>query len=135
MTIIQDKPDNLPTSNALDNLPDDLLGGPPPPADIILAGKTLTTLAEPPSPGETRVLMIRVRAYEEGITYGDNGEGEATHFRKTKLISCWLPGQPEPVSKKTQAEKDAEAEAEAAKNQPPLYDESGGPSAEAAGDE
>jgi hypothetical protein len=39
MTLVTEKPDGLPSGNDLDNIPDDLLGGPPPPADIILAGK------------------------------------------------------------------------------------------------
>jgi hypothetical protein len=67
-----------------------------------------------------------VRVYDTGTTYGDNGEGEASPYRKTKLVSCWLPGQPEPEPTKTKAELDAEAEAEAAKNQPPLYDDETG---------
>ena len=125
MSLIDQMPTDIGSTNALDDIPDDLLGGPPPPADIILAGKTLTTLADPPGPGETRVLMIRVRATDTGIAYGDNGEGDPTHYRKTKLVSCWLPGQPEPVPEKTKAEKDAEAEAEAAKNQPPMFADDG----------
>jgi hypothetical protein len=120
-------PGGLKSGNDLDNIPDDLLGGPPPPADIQLAGKTLTTLASPPAPGETVVLNIRLRVYDVGIAYGDNGEGEPSHYRKTKLVSCWIPGQPEPLPAKSKAEEDAEAEAAAAENQPPLYDDDGEP--------
>ncbi|SBS73861.1 conserved hypothetical protein [uncultured Mycobacterium sp.] len=123
MAEVTEKPDGLKSGNDLDNIPDDLLGGPPPPADIMLAGKILTTLASPPGPGETVELHIRVRVYDTGTAYGDNGEGEPSPYRKTKLVSCWLPGQPEPEPVKSKAELDAEAEAEAAENQPPLpYD-------------
>lgn len=119
--LITDQPENIPTTNALADIPDDLLGGPPPPADIILASKTLTTLADPPGRADTIVLMVRLRVYDIGVAYGDNGEGEPTHYRKTKLVSCWLPSDPEPEIEKTQAEIDAEAAAEAAKAQPPLF--------------
>lgn len=129
MSLITKKPSELKPVNDLDSIPDDLLGGPPSPADIVLAGKTLTTLASPPGPGETVILMIRLRVYDEGTAYGDNGLGEPAPYKKTKLVSCWIPGQKEPEPKKTKDELEAEEVAKAAENQPPLYetDEDGQP--------
>lgn len=135
MAEITKKPEGLPSGNDLDKIDDDLLGRPQE-ADIQLAGKTLTSLASPPGPGETVVLMIRLRVYDEGVSYGDNGLGEGSPYKKTKLVSCWLPGQKEPEPKKTKEELDAEEAAEAAKNQAPLYetDEKGAPVGEPEGD-
>ena len=115
--LVTDKPENLPTTNTLDKIPADLLG--PVPAEIQLAGKTLKILEKPPQAGETIDLMIRLRVYDVGVAYGDNGTGEPSHYRKTKLIDCWLPSEPAPPN----ADEDQGA----------LIDEDGEISEEAAG--
>lgn len=128
MALIDQKPEGLDSTNALDDIPDDLLGGPPSPAVIKLSNMNLAVLADPPGPGEDVVLLVRLRVYDIGTAYGDNGEGEpSSPYRKTKLIACWKPGTKEPQPKKTQAEQDAEAEAEAAKDQPPLFGDGADP--------
>ena len=127
MTLITEKPTGLPgTPNDLDNIPDDLLGGPPPRAEIRLAGKTLTTLENPPGGGEDVVLLVRLKVRQSGVDFNDDGNEEVP-YRSMKLVSCWKPGTDEPKPEKTKAELDAEAEAEAAQNQPPLYDDAGEP--------
>lgn len=127
MALVDDRtaPADIPTTNALDNIPDDLLGGPPPPAEIRMSGKTLLTLENPPEPGDELVLLIRVKVNGTGVDLHDNDE--EVPYRKAKLVTCWKPGSPEPQVPKTQAELDAEAEAEAAKDQPPLFGEDGEP--------
>ncbi|OBK04060.1 MULTISPECIES: hypothetical protein [Mycolicibacterium] len=129
MALIDDReaPSDIPTTNALDQVPDDLLGGPPPPAEIRMSGKTLLTLENPPEPGDELVLLIRVKVNGTGVDLHDNDE--EVPYRKAKLVTCWKPGTAEPQPKKTQAELDADAEAEAAKDQPPLFGEDGEPEA------
>lgn len=127
MALIDDReaPDYVASTNELDNIPDDLLGGPPPPAEIRLSGKTLLVLEDPPEPGDELVLLIRVKVNGTGVDLHDNDE--EVPYRKAKLVTCWKPGTPEPQVKKTQAEQDAEAEAEAAKDQLPLFGDDGEP--------
>ncbi|MBU8833632.1 hypothetical protein [Mycolicibacterium goodii] len=119
MALITAEPKDLPTTNALDAIPDDLLGGPPPPAEIRMSGKILLTLENPPEPGDEIVLLIRLKVNGTGVDLHENDE--EVPYRKAKLVTCWKPGTKEPQPKKTQAELDAEAEAEAAKDQPPLF--------------
>lgn len=126
MTLITNKPVGLASGNDLDSIPDDLLGGPPPPAEIRLAGKTLTVLENPPAGGEDVVLLVRLKVRAAGVDFNDDGNEEVP-YRSMKLVSCWKPGDKEPEPVKTKAELDAEAEAEAAKNQPPLYGDDGEP--------
>ena len=121
MTLIADKPDGLDSTNALDGLPDDLLGGPPPPAEIRMSGKTLLTLENPPEPGDELVLLIRVKVNGTGVDLHDNDE--EVPYRKAKLVTCWKSGTKEPQQQKTKEQLDAEAAAEAAKNQPELFDD------------
>lgn len=121
MALIDQKPENLPGTNALDDIPDDLLGGPQPPAEIRMSGKTLLTLENPPEPGDELVLLIRVKVNGTGVDLHDNDE--EVPYRKAKLVTCWKPGTPEPQRAKTQDEIDSEAAAEAAKNQPSLYED------------
>lgn len=125
MALVDDRtaPDYVDSTNQLDNIPDDLLGGPPPPAEIRMSGKTLLTLENPPEPGDELVLLIRVKVNGTGVDLHDNDE--EVPYRKAKLVTCWKPGTADPQPQKTQAELDAEAEADAAKDQPPLFDEDG----------
>lgn len=123
MALIKDRkaPKDVPvTSDTLANIVDpDAV----PPAEIRAFGKTLLTVAQPPEPGETIVVLMRLRVYDVGTEFNENGEGEGTPYRKMKLVSCWTPGSTEPQPKKTKADEDAEAEKAAAENQPPLFEE------------
>lgn len=127
MSLITEKPQGIPSGNDLDKIDDDLLGGPPPPAEIRMSGKTLLTLENPPQPGDEIVLMIRLKINGHGVDLHDNDE--EVPFRKSKLVSCWKPGSKEPARKKSKEELEAEEAAKAAKNQAPLYetDEKGAP--------
>jgi len=123
--LVTDQPENIPTTNALDEVPDDLLGGPPPPAYLVF-GTTPAAIEEPPANGDVVVYMVRARCKGEHgpLTRAD---GEERYKRDMQIQAIWLPGDPEPEEPKTQAELDAEAEAEAAKAQPPLFDDAGDP--------
>lgn len=119
--LVKDQPEDLPSTNALDAIPDDLLGGPPPPAYLSF-GTTPHAIENPPNAedDDTRVFMIRARCT------GEHGplkrkDGEIRYKRDMAIQAIWLPGEPEPEPEKTQAELAAEAEAEAAKDQPPLF--------------
>jgi hypothetical protein len=95
MALITDKPKDVPTTNALDGLPDDLLG--PVPARIEMSGKTLLILDNPPDPGEYLKVEITLRCKDEGKELLDNGE--LVHYRKTKFIAAKItaaPYKPEP---------------------------------------
>lgn len=125
MALIDDRnaPADVPSTNALNDIPDDLLGGPPPPAYLAF-GTTPAAVENPPSDGDLVYYMVRARCKGEHgpLTRSD---GEKRYRRDLQIQAIWLPGEPEPEIEKTQAELDAEAEAEAAKDQPPLFDEDG----------
>lgn len=117
--LVKDQPEDLPTTNALDEVPDDLLGGLQPPAYLSF-GMTPAAIENPPANGDVVVYMVRARCKGEHgpLTRAD---GEERYKRDLQIQAIWLPGEPEPEEPKTQAELDAEAEAEAAKAQPPLF--------------
>lgn len=117
----------VPTTNALDAIPDDILGGPPPPAYLSF-GMTPCPIENPPNADDDdiRVFMVRARCTGEHGPLKRN-DGEVRYKRDMQIQAIWLPGEPEPEPIKTKAELDAEAEAEAAQNQPPLYTDDGEP--------
>lgn len=101
----------VPTTNELDNIPDDLLGKPP--AYLVL-GTTPDLFEDPPEPGDTMTLVVRVRC--KGFAGDLNADGKFVHKRKMTITAAWVQGQPEPP--------DADAE------QPALFDEDGEPTDE-----
>lgn len=116
MALVDTKPEDLESTNALDDIDDG-----PEAADtteIRMSGKPLTRLTNPPGRGDDVVLMIRVRAIGEGEDFPEDPEADPVPYVKGRLVNCWLPGQKEP---KPQAEQKAEAE-KAAKGKG-LYDE------------
>jgi hypothetical protein len=123
--LITDKPEDLPSTNQLDEIDDDLLGGTVPPAYLSF-GMTPCAIENPPADGDLVYFMVRARCTGEHgpVTRSD---GEKRYKRDLKIQAIWLPGDPEPEEPKTQAELDAEAEAEAAKDQPPLFGDDGEP--------
>ena len=129
MSLITDRiaPPDVPSTDVLRDLPDDILGGPPPPAYLSF-GMTPCPIENPPNADDDdiRVFMVRARCTGEHGPLKRN-DGEVRYKRDMQIQAIWLPGEPEPEPVKTKAELDAEAEAEAAKNQPPLYDDEGEP--------
>jgi hypothetical protein len=106
------------STNALDDIPADLLG--PIPAELRLGSNTLLVQETPPHVGDTVTICARLRIVREGKEQL-NTDGDVTHFRTAKVVAAWVKGEPEPP--------DPEAE------QPPLYDDEMEPSAEAMGDD
>lgn len=110
MTLIDEKPEGLASTNLLDQIPDDLLG--PIPAELRLGSNTLLILIDPRQVGDTVTISARLRIVREGKEQL-NVDGDVTHFRSAKLVAAWLKGDPEPP--------DAEAD------QPALFDSEGEP--------
>lgn len=106
MSLIDTKPKDLPSTNALDAIPADLLG--PIPAEIRLGANVLMMMEEPPANGDTVTVVARLRIWRTG-TDQQGEEAEERHFRQGKIVAAWVQGQPEPP--------DPEAE------QPGLFDE------------
>lgn len=98
MGIVTEMPNGTPTTNALDVIPEDLLGGPVP-ARIEMSGKTLLVLDRPPTPGEYLKVEITLQCKGEGFDVLADGTNQ--HYRKTRLIGATLttePYAPEPES-------------------------------------
>lgn len=125
MTLIDQKPAGLESTNQLDQIPDDLLGGPPPPADIKYSGAFVARLEDPPCMGEKFVMLVELEVIDVGERSLDGGETISPYRVCRRVGDMWLQGQSRPVPPKSKAELEAEAEAEAAENQPPLYGENG----------
>lgn len=143
MALITDKPEDLASSNDLDNVHDPDAPEPGERADIYLSGSRVCTLDDAPSGLQRITLMADVEVYEEGVRFtGENGETEVL-IRKCRLIGdMYLPGTTRPPSKeeikaqqaaekareaREKAEREAEEQAEQEQNQPPMFDEDGDP--------
>jgi hypothetical protein len=115
MALIEHPPTDLATTDALAAIGDpDTMST----TAIRMSGKTLTELVDAPGRGEDLLLTIRVRVIGRGVDYPDDDESEEKPFVRTRLVNCWRAGESEP---KSDAQIEAEAKAEAAKNQPPLF--------------
>jgi hypothetical protein len=134
--LVTDKPEELKPQNDLDDIVDP--DAPPPDAYLAL-GTTPAALRNPPAVGEKRTYIVRVECTGERKKKRDDGE-----MRYTRDMNVlWAvpegtekPADPEPKHpKKTKADQDAEAAAEAAKNQAPLIDEDGSVNPDAVDDE
>ncbi|UUG69227.1 hypothetical protein SEA_BARKLEY26_44 [Mycobacterium phage Barkley26] len=143
MGLIQDQPEDLPTTNALDAIvdPDEEQGGER--AEIYLSGAHVATLDNAPTGAGARVtLMVELEVVEEGHKYKENGDVEVPIRRCKRIGDMWRPGTPKPPTKeeiaaqqaaakaKAAAEEAAREEAERAEqehNEPPMFDEDGDP--------
>lgn len=116
MALVTDLPDDIPTTDVLRDLENPDAVEEVPPAFLTL-GTTPAPIYNPPELDDTLTYMVRVRCT------GKHGplkraDGEVRFKRDLQIQAIWLPGQPEP---KSQDELDAEAKAEAEKNQPALF--------------
>src|SRR6185312_15358085 len=91
MALVTDReaPSDIPTTNELARFQLEK-----PPAEIRMAGKTLTILEEPPGLGDAITLMVKVEVTE--ICEKQKADGEIVYYRKAKLIGCWKPGERPP---------------------------------------
>ena len=124
MALVTDKPEELAPENDLDNIvdPDAQIPDRVMRAELQMSGKTLAIVEDPPGCGDTITLMVELEVTAEGREKRKSSD-ESAYYRKTRLVSCWLPGGNKPERKKSKAELDAEMEAAAAENQTSLFDE------------
>lgn len=95
MTLIDEKPEGIPTTNALDGIDVEEPG----PSEIRLGGMILTMLDDPPGLGgrvklgiEVELTELCVRKNASGDDDGDE-DGEIVHYLKSKLVGCWELGK------------------------------------------
>ena len=141
MTLITDKPEDLKSTNALDEIEDP--DAPRPAgerAEIYLSGAHVCTLDNAPTNRQTITLMVEVEVTEESVRA--NGDADVPIRRCRRIGDMWIPGTQRPPTKeeakaeviaaKAKAAKEAadreEAErAEQEHNEPPMFDEDGEP--------
>lgn len=95
MSLIKDAPQDLPTTDALADIPDDLLG--PVPAVIRLSGKDLLVMESPPNIGDFVKMEITMRCKDDGRTL--LADGEIGHYRVMSFVAAKVtadPYKPEP---------------------------------------
>jgi hypothetical protein len=102
MSLITEKPDNLPSTNDLDDIPDDLLG--PVPARVEMSGKILFVMDEPVQIGQCIKAELLLECYDDGRTKLD--DGELVHYRKTKMLSAKVIGDPYTPAKTAEPKPD-----------------------------
>lgn len=136
--LITDKPEDIPTTNALDGVEDPDQPEPGERTEVYLSGTHVHTLNYSPHGLERMTFMVDVEVYEAGgVRFtGEDGETQVPICKVRRIGDMYLPGTQRPPSKeeikamqaaakaKAEAEKAAEeaaAEAEAAKIQPPLF--------------
>lgn len=135
MAEIKDKPKDLPTANALDDIevdPDTGLS-----IDRYLAfGTTPRALPNPPRDGDVVVYKVKVECV--GQAHKRRTDGEVRYRSELEILSVARVDEDLPPDyesdaarkkreKKEADEAEAQAKAEAAENQPPLMDETGAP--------
>lgn len=137
MALVQDQPEDLPTTNALDDVedPDEPTGGER--AEIYLSGAHVATLDNAPSGLGRVTLMCELEVVEESIRFTDDGEIPIRRCRR--VGDMWIPGTPKPptaeeikaqaaaAKAKAQAEQLAAERAEQEENEPPMFDDEGNP--------
>lgn len=90
MALITDKPENVPTTDALAGIPVDTGE-----REIRLGQNVLLVLDDPPKLGETRDVVLRLRCKTRAAEQ-NNAEGDITHYCGMKIVTAWLLGQPKP---------------------------------------
>lgn len=117
MAIVKEMPADIPTTNALANIPDDPNNVA---REIRLGANVLLVLDDAPGMQETRDIVLRLRTWRRGEDQ-PTPDGETTYFCQTKIVTAWELGKPKPPN--------------ADENQPGLYDEAGEPNPDAEPDD
>lgn len=115
MALITDKPQGLPSGNALDDIPDDILSAP---AAYLSFGSSPNALDEPPELGDIKTYIVRAKCV--GQSCSERQDGELRYGRRLSIIGCWEAGKQPPNSDE---------------DQPGLFDEAGDPNPDALDDE
>lgn len=116
MALVTEKPQDLPTGNALDDIPDDLLEIP---AAYLAFGSTPCAMEEPPAVGEVRTYIVRARCTAEHGPI-ERKDGEMRYTRTLTIQAAWESGKQPPNTDD---------------QQPGLFDEAGEPNPDALDDE
>ncbi|CQD03659.1 hypothetical protein BN000_00614 [Mycobacterium europaeum] len=116
MSLITEKPEGLASSNALDNIPDDLLDTP---AAYLAFGSTPCAMEEPPAVGEVRTYIVRPRCTAEHGPI-ERKDGEMRYTRTLTIQAAWESGKQPPNTDD---------------QQPGLFDEAGDVNPDALDDE
>lgn len=142
MALIQDQPEDLPTTDALADVEDPDQAPTGERAEIYLSGAHVATLDNAPNGLGRVTLMVELEVVEESIRFTEDGQNEIPIRRCRRVGDMWRPGTPKPPTKeeiaaqqaaakaKAAAEKALQEEAERAEqdeNQPPMFDEDGDP--------
>lgn len=103
--LITDKPEAMPSTNALDGLPDEEPNGAAP--AYLSFGPTPCPLVNPPEIDEVKTYVVRVRC--TGKTESERTDGEVRHGRKLTIQWCIPEGAKPPI--------------DPSENQPGLFDD------------
>jgi hypothetical protein len=91
MALSSVKPEGLPSTNALDNIP----SLPPTRREIRLGQNTLLALDNPPVLSETIDVVLRLRVVRRGDEQLAPGS-DIVYYCATKIVTAWQLGQPVP---------------------------------------
>lgn len=139
MALIETEPEDLPSTNALDDIVDPDVEESGERAEIYLSGAHVATLDNAPAGRERVTLMVELEVVEESLRFTENGENEVPIRRCRRVGDMWRPGTPKPPTKdeikamaaaakaKAQAEQLAAEKAEQEENEPPMFDDEGDP--------
>lgn len=146
MALVTDLPEDLPSTNALDQIEDEQDQGAEREkgtgerAEIYLSGAHVCTLDDAPGNRQRITLMCEVEVTEEAVRA--NGDDDVPIRKVRRIGDMYLPGTKRPPTNeeikamadaakaKAAAEKAAQEEAERAErehNEPPMFDEDGDP--------
>lgn len=138
MALVTDQPEDLPSSNALDDVedPDQEEAGER--AEIFLSGAHVATLDNAPAGLGRVTLMVELEVTEEATRFTEDGH-EVPIRRCRRIGDMWIPGTPKPPTReeikaqaaaakaKAQAEQLEAERAEQEENEPPMFDDEGNP--------
>lgn len=140
MGLITDQPEDLATTNALDDVSDPDAPETGERAEIYLSGAHVCTLDNAPTNRQTITLMVELEVTEESVRA--NGDADVPIRRCRRIGDMYLPGTQRPPTKEEiqaqqlaakakaaaeQAEREEAERAEQEQNEPPMFDEDGNP--------
>lgn len=115
MALVTEQPEGIATTNALDDIPDDLLQIPP---AYLTFSSTPAAVEEPPKQGDVETYLVRARCTAEHGPI-ERRDGEMRYTRTMAIQAIWKPGQKEPSDD----------------DQPAMFDHGGDPNPDAIADE
>jgi hypothetical protein len=140
MALITDMPEDVASSNDLDNVVDPDADEDGERAEVYLSGAHVCTLDHAPSGLGRITLMVELEVVEESIRFTEDGEVPIRRCRR--VGDMWIPGTQRPPTREEiraaqlaakakaaaeQAEKDEAERAEKEQNEPPMFEEDGNP--------